>query len=59
MNESERKEQRKKQIEEMTDIWTAGDDYSRGFLEGTINAVIRMASKDGEREETDRSARPA
>lgn len=37
---------RQSQIEEMTSIWAAGDEYSRGFLDGVIKTVINMASRD-------------
>lgn len=42
-------ENRKKQIEEMTSIWASGDEYSRGFLNGIIEATIHLASRQEER----------
>ena len=40
---------RKKQIEEMTSIWASGDEYSRGYLNGIIEATVHMASKKEEK----------
>jgi hypothetical protein len=40
---NDQNENKQKQIEEMTKIWAAADDYGRGYLQGTINAVIAMA----------------
>ena len=36
---------RKQQIEEMTSIWSDGDEYARGYLNGIIEAVIHMAGR--------------
>lgn len=36
---------RKQQIEEMTSIWSGGDDYARGYLNGIIEAVTHMAGR--------------
>lgn len=44
----EMEETRKKQIEEMTSIWASGDEYSRGYLNGVIETVAHMASREKE-----------
>lgn len=36
---------RKQQIEEMTSIWSDGDEYARGYLNGIIEAVTHMAGR--------------
>lgn len=36
---------RKQQIEKMTSVWTDGDEYARGYLNGIIEAVAHMASR--------------
>ena len=37
---------RSKQIEEMTSVWSIGDDYVRGYLNGVIEAVTHMACRN-------------
>lgn len=43
---------RKKQIEEMTSIWSSGDDYARGYLNGIIEAVAHMAARNDDGDPT-------
>lgn len=35
----------KERVEEMTQTWTAEDEYGRGVLDGIIRAVLHMAAK--------------
>ena len=39
----------KTKIEEMTSIWASGDEYCRGYLNGVIEAVAHMASREVEK----------
>ncbi len=42
-------EDRKEQIDEMTSIWAAGNEYGKGYLNGIIDAVVRLASRNDEK----------
>ncbi len=42
-------DKRKEQIEEMTSIWAAGNEYGKGYLNGIIDAVVRLASRNDEK----------
>lgn len=49
MTKTDMDRNKKRQIEEMTSIWASGDEYCRGYLNGVIEAVTHMASRELEK----------
>lgn len=47
MSKQERKERRDSQIEEMTEMWTAGDEFARGWYESKVDTILQMAKATG------------
>lgn len=39
-------EKRMVQMEEMSKIWENSDSYEKGYLDGTIHAIVTMAHRD-------------
>lgn len=41
----EKENKKKDQVDKMTEIWVKADDYGKGYLDGIIETVMRMAEK--------------
>lgn len=41
----EKENKKKDQVDKMTEIWAKADDYGKGYLDGIIETVMRMAEK--------------
>lgn len=42
----EKENKKKDQVDKMTEIWAKADDYEKGYLDGIIETVMRIAKKD-------------